>query len=181
MGTDLTNSDPTQLTFAELQAKRATALRYLELVDDPNQPAPTGEYPLALAISLCFDGAGEDRVADLIALGADPNLPDPWSNFVMLTTTTSNVALVKRIVDSGLRLNETYETSRGLGHLTDGIATLLDHAYAVADYLDPTHCVREALANKHGDGLSGRRRFIYEVIELLEALGAKKASELASE
>lgn len=181
MDTDLTDADPIQLTFSELQAKRAAALRYLDLVDDPNQPSPTGEYPLGLAISLCFDGDGEDRVANLIASGADPNLPDAWSNFVMLTTTTSSVALVKGMVDSGLRLNETYETSRRLGHHTDGIATLLDHVYAVADYLDPAHRVREALANKHGGGLFGRRRFIYEVIELLEAHGAKKASEIVSD
>lgn len=61
--------------------------------------------------------------------------------------------------------------------MTDGNATILDHAYAILEYIDPKHKTRDHLARKHAGGLGKRRKFIAEIIAILEVRGAKRFAE----
>ena len=154
--------------------------KYLQDPPNPNEAASDGRTLLLLALGLCAGDEGESLAMRLLERGADPKKPTPWATFTKLLMASNSSPLVTKLVDCGLRLNDVYEVNRAEGWLTDGRTTLLDHAYAVRDYISPKRRKLNALANKYAGGMGGRRRFIDETIAILESRGAKRACDLAT-
>ena len=78
-----------------------------------------------------------------------------------------------------MQLNQVYDVKYAGEKEARGPLTLLDNAYALQESISPKRKTLDALAKKHAGGLLGkRRRFIAEVIALLERRGAKRAVEL---
>lgn len=166
------------VSFEELIEQMHRVRAYIREARDPNETGENGRSLLLLAVSLCFDSEGECAVSSLLQRGADPNRPSPWANFTTLLAVSNSLSLVREFIDQGLRLNDTCDVREEPGSLTHGPSTLLDHVYAVRDYLSPERKKPDALATKYAGGLGNRRRFIDDVIELLLARGAKRAAEL---
>jgi hypothetical protein len=170
---------PSGASVDEIIAAKHRVWDYILNARDPNEAGDNGRTLLLLALMMCYGGKGESLVSDLLERGADPNRPSAWANFTLLLTVSNSLPLVRKLIDSGLKLNEVHEVDpeqRGLG-LTTGPSTLLDHAYAIRGYISPKRKKLNALANKHAGGLGKRRRFIDETIALLESRGAKRAQE----
>jgi hypothetical protein len=163
----------------QIVAEMQRAREYLQNAPDPNEVGADGRTLLLLALILCSTGEGEPLVLSLLERGSDPNQPTPWVNFTTLLSVSNSLPLVKKFIESGLRLNEIYGVSYAKGGVTDGPSTLLDHACGVRDYISPKRKKLNALANKYAGGLGKRRRFIDETIALLESHGAKRAVEVA--
>jgi hypothetical protein len=152
---------------------------YIRNAQDPNEAGANGRTLLSLALILCVVGEGEALVTELLERGADPNRPSAWTNFTQVLRLSNSLPLVKKFVDCGLRLNEVYSVSIENGGLSEGPSTLLDHLYAIRDYISPRRKQLNALLDKHAGGLGKRRRFIEETIAMLESHGAKRAQELS--
>lgn len=165
-------------TADEIIAQKLQVQKYIRTAADPNEIGSNGRTLLQLALVCCFEGAGESDVSDLLDRGADPNKPTAWANFTALLLASNSIALVKKFIETGLRLNDVYDIDPETGGMTIGPATLLDHAYAIRDYISPKRKKVNALANKYAGGLGKRRRFIDETIALLESSGAKRAADL---
>jgi hypothetical protein len=120
----------------------------------------------------------DSLIMGLLERGADPNRPSPWVTFTAIVSISNSVPLVRKLVDSGLRLNEVYEADCSKGAVTHGPSTLLDHLDGIRIYISPKRKKVNALAEKYAGGLGPRRRFIDEIIAMLEGEGAKRAEQL---
>lgn len=165
-------------TLSEVISHKQQVQDHIRNAADPNETGGNGRTLLELAIMTCFEGRGEDLVSDLLRRGAEPNRPSPWAIFVGVLMMSNSVSLVKELLDHGLRLNDVFEVEEATGGLVNGPSTILDHAYAVRDYIAPKRKKIDALANKYAGGLGRRRRFIDETIAVLESAGAKRAADL---
>src|SRR5262245_6250687 len=152
----------------EIIAEIRRVREYLRNAPDPNETGSDGRTLLLLALTLCasakamgelgYDLEGEALVMDLLQRGADPNRPSAWVNFTMALSVSQSLSLMKKLIDSGLSLNEVYEVSHAQGAMTDGRSTLLDHLYGIRDYISPKRKKLNELANKYAGGLGERRR-----------------------
>ena len=149
---------------------------YLRDTMTPNVPGLDGQTCLRLALVFCNDEGGEERIASLLKRGADPNVPNPFVNFqtfMMVAKCTEPLAM---LIDAGMRLNEVYTADPALmptgrrGHFT-----LLDYALDIEDYLNKRSKRFVEQLEKHAGPLSGRRRFVADVIAMLKSHGGVSA------
>jgi hypothetical protein len=164
-------------TIEELDAWTQHLFDYVRDARDPNERGADGRSLLLLALPLHNLPGGEVLIMNLLDRGADPNQPTSWSIF-SASLRSNSLPLVAKLVDCGLQMNLVYDV-KGEGQLLHGPSTLLDHAYAVRNYISTKRTGLNALVKKHAGGpMEERRQFIEEVIVLLEARGAKRAAEL---
>jgi hypothetical protein len=150
---------------------------YLRNALEPNETSVDGSTCVSISLQFCDTEEGIQVLTSLLERGGDPNLPSPIYNFVTFTTVASSVAPLEYMLDAGLRVGDVYEPTAGL--LSDGERpfTLLDYVLDIQVYLNRNRKTLGALADKYAGGLGKRRRFIENVIELLTAHGAVRASE----
>jgi hypothetical protein len=171
-------SSPPGASWEEVTDWGRRVRQYIRNAADPNEAGDDGRTLLLTALAFCSTAEGEQLVTSLLDRGADPNKPTAWAIFTTLITVSNSLPLVKKLLDNGLRINESYEVNCADGELVDGPATILDHLYAVQNRIAPARKRLNALASDHAGGLGKRRRFIAETIALLESHGAKRAAEL---
>jgi hypothetical protein len=168
------------MSWDQVRAHFQRVREYIQHSADPNETGEDGQTLLLLALSFSSTDEGEDLVTGLLDRGANPNKPSSWAIFTKALSVSNSLALVTKLIQNGLCLNEVYEVSYAKGGVTDGPSTLLDHLYGIRDYIAPKRKKLGAITKKYAGGLGKRRRFIDETIALLESRGAKRAVELQS-
>lgn len=163
-------------SLPEIMEYMTVVRKYLENAEDPNESSDDGRTLLTVGLTLCSDETCVPLVLRLLDLGADPNRPSPYAVFAIAMTSTSSLAIIERLLDCGLRVNDVFDLAKDAVILTQPTTTLLDYAEAVQKYLGGKRV--NQLANKHAGGLSGRSKFVADVIELLQQRGAKRLEEL---
>ena len=169
---------PLDVSLASLDhSEMAEHLRLLKLyirdVSDPNERDPSGQTCLTIALAFWNNTDGDELVISLLRRGADPNLPNPFANFHKVMIVATRIEPLAALIGAGLRLNDVYEaTPSPLPSGRSGRFTFLDFALDVEAYLNRRGRGLARVASKHGAPLTGRRRFVADVIALLVANGA---------
>jgi hypothetical protein len=164
----------------ELLDHMAALKAHLIAAPDPNAANVDGQTCLLLALGFCIDEEGERLVTSLLERGADPNRPSAMANFQTFMTAARQVAVLERLIEAGLNVNGVYTIEPGLLPTgRGGRITLLDYALDVDAYLN-RRVKNDAFVRtikKHAGSLSGRRRFVADVIAVLKANGAVSAMD----
>jgi hypothetical protein len=176
--------NPFDTPIASMPADRlvdhVTALKeHLLTTSDPNAANAEGQTCLLMALGFCVGEDGEQVVASLLERGADPNRPSAMANFSTFMTAAKRVAPLERLIGAGMTLNDVYTVEPGLLPTgRGGRITLLDYALDVEAYLSRRTKNKAFVrtVEKHAGPLSGRRRFVADVIDLLKANGATSAA-----
>ncbi len=153
---------------------------HLFTTSEPNAANADGQTCLLMALGFCVGEDGEQLVASLLERGADPNRPSAMANFSTFMTAAKRVAPLARLIGAGMELNDVYTVEPGvLATGRGGRITLLDYALDVEAYLNRRSKNKAFVrtVEKHAGPLSGRRRFVADVIELLKANGAASAAD----
>jgi hypothetical protein len=153
---------------------------YLLTAPDPNAANADGQTCLLMALGFCVGEDGERLVASLLERGADPNRPSAMANFSVFMTAAKRVSPLERMIEAGLKLDEVYTVEPGLLPTgRGGEITLLDYALDVEAYLNKRTKNKAFVrtVEKHAGPLTGRRRFVADVIELLRANGGASAAD----
>jgi hypothetical protein len=151
---------------------------YVRDVADPNATGDSGFTCLRIALSFCNTEDGEHLVTSLLERGADPNRPTAFANFYVFMLTATRITPLEHMIRAGLKLNEVYSAEPGV--LPTGRSdsfTLLDLALDVEAYLNTRTKRFTDLVEKHAGPLTGRRRFVADVIALLRSHGAIRAED----
>jgi hypothetical protein len=153
---------------------------YVRNASDPNETGPNGRTCVSLALSFCGERDGVDILRSLLAKGGDPNRPTAVQNFITYTLVAKTTSPLALLISSGLDVNQIGTATGDSAFTGNGPFTMLDYALNIRAYLKKKRKSLSALANEHvGSGSFGaRRQLIDDTIALLQAHGAKSASEL---
>ena len=91
--------------------------------------------------------------------------------------TAKRTETLDMLIKAGLRLNDVYTVDPALlptGRMAP--LTLLDYALDIETYLNTRNKSFHALVEKHAGPLTGRRRFVADVISILKSHGAVRAA-----
>jgi hypothetical protein len=163
-----------------LMGHLAALKQHLLATSDPNAVNPEGKTCLLMALGFCVFDDGDGLVTALLERGADPNRPSPIANFSTFMTAAKRVEPLERLIRAGLKLDDVYTVEPGLLPTgRGGQITLLDYALDVEAYLNRRARNKAFVrtVEKHAGPLSGRRRFVADVIALLKANGAGSAAD----
>jgi hypothetical protein len=146
---------------------------FIRTTPDPNASGPHGRTCLLFALAFNAEGDGKGIVKSLLDRGADPNRPSAFDVFGTFMTVGKHVEVLESLIRAGLKLNEVYTVEAGsLPTGRGGRVTLLDYALDVQAYLTG----RQSKPKKRAEPLAGRRRFVADVISLLDVYGALSAA-----